>query len=219
MGYLTRERRHARYTMKLQEMFPPGLLVVGVTGHRELEDSDRPMLERAVQECLQELERSRSAGSCRLLCGLAAGADQLAAQCALDRGWELHAVLASPADEFALTLPNRDAYRLLHTFLPRCAEVSVVASQSPSCEHDYEGVARTIVRHADELVALWDGSPSRGLGGTAHTLKWFLEGGHDIPSVNSGMRRALWIKTRRLGDPGLLPEQPSWRWLSSEELV
>lgn len=199
-------------------MFPPGLLVIGVTGHRELEKSDRPKLERSVQECLQELEGSRPAESCRLLCGLAAGADQLAARCALDRGWQLHAVLASPLDEFALTLPDRDADLLHNTFLPRCVAVSVVASLQPGGEPDYVGVAETIVRHADGLIALWDGLHSRGLGGTAHTLKWFLQGKHGIPAANSPVRRALWIKTRRLGDPVLTPEQQSWRWLYPEEL-
>lgn len=179
--------------------------VIGVTGHRDLDESDRPRVERVVNDCLAEIESLQPKQIHCLISGLAAGADQLVAQCALDRGWTLHAVLAASVDSFALTMSAIDAQRLRNDFLPRCAEVTTVTQDESEEISGYVSVARVIVEQAESLIALWNGTRSRGPGGTADTVTRFLEANPTKFSQGDSTRTVYWVRTRRLGES---PPQP-----------
>ena len=192
---------------------------VGVTGHRDLDDADRPGLDKAVHACMGDIEEHHSNRKYCLLSGLAAGADQLVAQCALHRGWALHAVFAASSDSYDATIPDieahildisiksfsstmseKDANKLLNDFLPRCDEVTIVTPNSIDGETGYAAVTSALVDSVESLIALWDGAPSRGAGGTAYTLTKYLE----TPPRKFGQPEseiaAYWVRTRRHGE-------------------
>ncbi len=195
--------------MNLRHPSGPGLQLIGVTGHRDLDEADRPALERAVQACLSEIEALVPDGQHRLLCGLAAGADQWVAQCALDRGWSLQAILAAPVDDYAKSLPASDALRLRQQFLPRCQEISILAD-SPGGDSGYVAVAHALARQASALIALWDGRPSRGPGGTADTVERFLMARPPSLQPAGSDRRVYWVRARRRGEGSPAPG-PAWQ--------
>lgn len=180
---------------------PSGIQIAGVTGHRDLDDADRPDLERAIHACLAEIESHQPTQKQCLISGLAAGSDQLVAQCALQRGWTLHAVLAATVDSFERTMPTIDAQRLRNELLPRCEEVTIVSG--------YVEVASMIVDCAESLIALWDGAPGRGAGGTADTVASFLQESTESNAKKKSTRSVYWVRTRRCGQP-LLPPGPAW---------
>ena len=88
----------------------PLCLSVGVTGHRDLGDADGAIAAR-LGDILHRLHAAASAlagSACfapaplvaRLVCPLAAGADQIAAAAALAQGYALHAFLPFGRDDY-----------------------------------------------------------------------------------------------------------------------
>ena len=186
--------------MKLPQASISDSWVTGVTGHRHLDEVDKSALELAVDECLADIEATFPSKNHCLVSGLAAGADQLVAWRALTRGWALKAVLAAPLDTFALTMPFIDAHSLRNELIPKCSEVTVVASSEQGEKSGYIAVANSIL-NAGSLIALWDGEPGRGAGGTADTVVRFLE---------ESDRHVYWVHTRRFGDTQS-PNNPGWK--------
>ena len=184
--------------------------IIGVTGHRDLDEVDRPALTQTVNACLAEIESLEPTKIQCLITGLAAGADQLVAECALDRGWTLHAVLASSVDSFALTMSASDALRLRNDLLPRCAEVTIVKHDGSEEKTGYVAVACLIVERAEMLIALWDGKASRGAGGTADTVTRYLEAKPSNLSQLKSTRTVYWVRSRRRGAPAL-QSGPTWK--------
>ena len=164
-------------------------LRVGVTGHRSLPgeaalvDQVRYALDRAT---VAAPGRGPASTAITILSPLAEGADRLVARIALDeRQARLEAVLPlAPADycaDFA-TAQSRQEFEAL---LARAAKV-VALPPVVTREAAYEQAGRYIVEHADVLIALWDGEPARGQGGTADTVGLARERGLPL----------LWIVTR-----------------------
>ena len=93
-------------------------VVIGVSGHRDLRDEDRPHLEQRMREILLDLGARYPATPLQLLSLLAEGADQLAARVALDLGVSLVVVLPMPQAEyeqdFTTSQSRADFQDLLH---------------------------------------------------------------------------------------------------------
>jgi len=213
--------------------------VTGVSGRRDLDDADRPNLERAVHACMDEIESHCCSQKFCLLSGLAVGADQLVAQCALDRGWTLHAVFASSSDSlvatiaaleahvldasiksFASAMSEKEAHKLQNYFLPRCDEVTIVTPNSNGEENGYPVVTSEIAERAESLIALWDGVTGRGAGGTANTLISFIEAFRINLNQFESERDVYWVKTRKSCEQ-IYSAGPAWekidlKYLSSE---
>ena len=106
------------------------------------------------------------------VCALAAGADQFAAEIALEAGYELQVPLAMPratyaqrnfeADEPGLARFNRLIARATSVF-----ELPLAASE----EDGYNTAGTVLINHIDVLTAIWDLSESRGRGGTADSVE------------------------------------------------
>ena len=68
---------------------------------------------------------------------------------------------------------------------------TLLAAATRRCTLPYEGrsteayaaVGRWIVDHSDHLVAVWDGKPARGLGGTGYVVAYARERGHPMSVV------------------------------------
>ena len=96
------------------------------------------------------------------------GADQLFAQQILRRGGELRVVLPFPEYGDRFTGADRTRYRRLLGL----AVSAMVLPRSGSDEDCYMAAGRYIVDHCECLVAIWDGRPARGLGGTADVVAY-----------------------------------------------
>ena len=155
---------------------------VGVTGHRDLTPATCDLVAAALAAELRELDGLRGISS------LAEGADQLFAERVLDAGGALIAVIpcGGYSDSFA-TEAGVASYRALRG---RADEVVELPFAGPS-EEAFWAAGRRIVALAERLLAVWDGSMSRGLGGTADVVAFALE--HGVPTTvvwPAGSRRA-----------------------------
>lgn len=132
------------------------MTVVAITGHREL--ADAAGIRRSIKAELSTLDPPITGIS-----ALAAGADQLFADVIIELGAELNVIL--PGRDYADSLPaearpgfERSAHLATSVTTLDIAEVDGAA---------YLAAGLAMLDHCDVLLAVWDGEPSRGEGGTA----------------------------------------------------
>lgn len=164
----------------------PGL-VIGVTGHRDIDPED-PRLREIVAHEMERLRRTAEDPHTIVLSCLAEGADRLVAGLGLDYlGAELVATLPMAPDDYRRDFRSPESNQHFDDLLAAAGRVIVVKGPS-SPASEYQGARRTlqyaragafIVEHCDVLIALWDGKPARGTGGTGQLVDWMIAG--EIP--------------------------------------
>lgn len=138
---------------------------IGVTGHRSIPAAVLPSVRTGIRRQLRrEGDEEVEALSC-----LAAGADQLFAALALDRGIPVTAVI--PGMDYEAHLGDADTRAAYRHLLGSC-RTRVNLPVEATHEEAYFAAGRWIVDHADRLVAVWDGQPARGLGGTGDVVAY-----------------------------------------------
>ena len=154
---------------------------VGVTGHRAL-TVDRDVLSSLVDEVLDTIAGDSGAESIVVVSALAEGADRLVAQRAMDRGGVFEAILPLARDDYATDFAgpsNDDFHRLVEA-----ADAVVELAATPSRDDAYAAAGRALVWGTDALVAVWDGLPARGTGGTAEVVAYARELGRPIAWIH-----------------------------------
>ena len=139
---------------------------LGVTGHRTFDDA--PAVAAAVTRHVAAL-----AGPIEIWTSLAEGADRLVADTVLaaDPGARLVAVLPLPAGDYRTDFATEAAGAEFDRFLARADEVVVTGPDaSGSRESAYLRAGLAVVAATDLLIAVWDGAPARGQGGTAEIV-------------------------------------------------
>ncbi|MGE5561827.1 MAG: hypothetical protein ACM3ZV_00780 [Bacillota bacterium] len=188
----------------------PFVLSVGVTGHRAdaLAEGDVERLRSRVRETLLLIEESGRAlqareSDCfasgpprlRFVSPIADGTDQIAAELAFQLGWELQAILPFARDAYRQSLANHGARERFDTLLQQ-ATCSLELPGDPDDSIDaYVMTGRATVAHCDVLIAVWDGKPPRGRGGTAEVVQQALTRGTAIvhlPLDAADETRLLW---------------------------
>jgi hypothetical protein len=188
----------------------PFVLCVGVTGHRVevLPDGSLAVLRERVRDVLVRIEESGRAllaaeRDCfaesdvrmRFVSPIADGADQIAAEVALELGWELQVILPFERAHYRASLANDQARRQLDGLLGRAACVLELPGDPGHSLEAYVMTGRATVAHCDMLVAIWDGLPPRGRGGTGEVVQLALTRGTAIihvPLTPGGDTRILW---------------------------
>jgi hypothetical protein len=160
-------------------------IVLGVTGHRSLHHGDDDAIVEQFGVLLARIRREAPHSPIVLLTALAEGADRLVARLAMRERVGVIAVLPLEAENYELDFPaphSRDEFRALVAD-PR-TERCIVAPRLDSAA-DAPGGARDlqylitglfIARNSDVLIALWDGSEARGIGGTAQIVAFRQSG-------------------------------------------
>jgi hypothetical protein len=131
----------------------------------------------------------------RVVSPIADGADQIAAEIALDLGWEMQAVLPFKAPEYRQTLANHGARERFDSLLQRAACVLELGGDAAREVDAYVMTGRATVAHCDILLAVWDGLPPRGRGGTGEVVQLALTRGTaviHIPPDPAAPTRLLW---------------------------
>jgi hypothetical protein len=158
--------------------------MVGVSGHRDLDADQLPLLREAVASFVRQLQGYLPDTDLHLIVGMAEGADLLVAETAVALGVEVEAVLPMPLAHYASdfdahTLENlKELLRHPHV---RCVELGCPGGASPADLHlaaqrdlMYANLTASLIRRSSLLLALWDGRVSQLPGGTADTVLRFL---------------------------------------------
>jgi hypothetical protein len=187
--------------MVTRRVGPPPLpfaLTVGITGHRleaipaaqraGVEHRIAATLERIEQEALALYQREQALFAddsplFTLVSPLAEGADQMAAEAALNRGWQLQAILPFDRQTYLADFNDDDSRERFH----RLVDAAACTLELPGDPNDrleaYVMAGRGTVAHCDILVAVWDGLPPRGRGGTAEVVELAIHRGTAIVHI------------------------------------
>ncbi|TCO52951.1 hypothetical protein [Actinocrispum wychmicini] len=145
------------------------MLKIGVTGHRLLTEKIAAYADQWITGFLSGRDTDIIG-----MTSLADGADQLFARAVLQRGGTLQAVI--PARDYAGTIIDRASY------------YDLIAAATTVTELDYDHALPTaymaagkyIVDNSDVVVAIWDGNPGRGPGGTADAVAYARQVGRQV---------------------------------------
>ncbi|MCB1549671.1 MAG: hypothetical protein KDJ41_17860, partial [Hyphomicrobiaceae bacterium] len=94
------------------------------------------------------------------------------------------AVLALPQEHFVKDFADQASRDSFERLLAGAADVVEAPAMAPERQiadygeprnHQYAWVGAYLARHAHVLIALWDGAPARGTGGTAEVVSWFIK--------------------------------------------
>lgn len=170
----------------------PATLRIGVVGHRTIDEPEA--VAREVRRALSEIQAREARDGDRreptrlqVLSALAEGADRLAARALLEEpGSALIAVLPFEKEDYATDFETAESRAEFYDLLEIAQKVEVVGP-TPSRVEGYERAGRLIVDTSDVMLAMWDGGPSRGRGGTAEVIEYARA--TNVP--------VFWIRTNR----------------------
>ena len=158
-------------------------LVIGVTGHRNIEEKSAA-LRSAVRDALTAAVAEYKPEEAVIISPLAEGADRLVAREVIALlGARLVVPLPVPQDSYEMDFAKSvGAFRKL---LRNADDVFVIPlpkrsegwrDYSPARNTQYARAGAYVAQHCHVLIAIWDGAPARGVGGTAHVVQWFRRG-------------------------------------------
>ncbi|WP_046468195.1 hypothetical protein [Allosalinactinospora lopnorensis] len=139
---------------------------IAITGHRGLP----PEVERAVEEGIRARVSEFGDSLVGLSC-LADGADTIFARAVVDSGASLEVIV--PARLYRANLPS--SHHAIYDALLAAAAGVHRLPHVESTPQSHLDAGRHMVDHSDELIAVWDGRPPRGPGGTADIVGYARE--------------------------------------------
>jgi hypothetical protein len=206
---------------------------VGVTGTRVISPETAADLRAKVSACLGVIRARMAALAAdpelsafyapappllRVVSPLAEGADRLVAEEALSLGYRLTAPLPFAQADYEADFPDSvDAFRAL---LAAAGEdvLALDGGRGAQEARSYEAVGRLVVRHCDLLIAIWDGKPAKGRGGTAEIVRYAARHGQPIWWITPDGAAPVWAGSLRAlqgGGAGQDPEAALARYLDS----
>jgi len=163
-------------------------LRVGVTGHRNI-DCEDTALRTAVGKRLGLIESLCPKGTAAtpvnltVVSALAEGADRIVAWTGIARGASLEAVLPLPLDDYLSDFKSDTSRSEFCTLLIDHASAITELPAAAARDEAYERAGRAIVDRSEVLLALWDGQPAHGRGGTAEIVSYAQQQGVPVLQV------------------------------------
>jgi predicted aspartyl protease len=148
---------------------------IGITGHSNLTPDSVPLVAAAIEKVLAEHDGPITGVSC-----LARGADQVFARAVLDTGGTLAVIL--PARDYRERKVKPDNREAFESLIERAASVQVMPFET-SNRDAYAAAGDAVLADVDLLVAVWDGAPPDGKGGTGDTVMAARERGVPVTVV------------------------------------
>jgi hypothetical protein len=158
----------------------PSTVAIGFTGHRVLAD------EAKCRESILAYLKGRKASASGLVYGVssvAAGGDLLFAESCIQLALPLCVLLPMPAEEFRRDF-DEAGWSRAEQVMARAASVEVTGGSQSREECYYECGIET-VQQSRLLLALWDGRPSQGLGGTEDVVSFARGIGRPVAWLHS----------------------------------
>jgi hypothetical protein len=158
-------------------------LVIAVTGHRDLVQSEVPEIRRLISELLKKFLADYPERRLQVMSALAEGADQLTADVALELGVELVVVLPMDREEYRKDFDTPEARQRFDDYftqasasyelpLARGNSAIEVATDAAQRARQYAQLGVFLCAHCHVLLAIWDGKQSHALGGTGQVVKF-----------------------------------------------
>jgi hypothetical protein len=197
-------------------------LDVGVVGHRpdNLSATALPHLEASIKRVLDVLAEEVQATQAdlaewftpeppvvALVSSLAEGIDRIAARLARARQMPLDVPLPFAQAEYEADFPTEESVEEFRALLREARSLSTLAGSRQTeyaASLAYEAAGHTVLSQADIVLAVWDGAPGRGRGGTADLIATAARLG--IPII-------------LIGADGSKPPELIWRGLSEHPVA
>jgi hypothetical protein len=164
-------------------------IAVGIIGHRpnRLPVGAIAAIVRDMGLLLGAIATAEPGDGLRAVSNLAEGADRIGAVAALAAGYRLSAILPFARDDFAQDFPaSRADFAAL---LAAADAVTELPGDRADPETAYEAAAQALLAASDILIAVWDGGPSQGRGGTTETIKAAAARGMPVLWIDATGRR------------------------------
>jgi hypothetical protein len=181
-------------------------LKVGFTGHRlnQLEPAQLPQVQYTIEETFRALRSvGIAAGTLRrpmLAVGLAEGADRIAAYVALNNKCVMQAVIPYSIPrylrDFTSEVSCSEFERLLSLAVSKTYIDGETIDRLRGEFMGYAAAGSEIATHCDVLLAVWNGKPPKGPGGTAEVCALALSKGAPV----------LWIDADGNGPQLIFPQ-------------
>ena len=173
----------------------PRLVVqIGVTGHRpnRLSPDVAAALPAQCDQILKAIEalafrahdpliHSPEPPLLRVLSPLAEGADRIVANAGLSLGADLQCPLPFHEEEYCRDFASESSRDEFHALLAKASAVFQINGTHDAADVAYERVGRFVLEQSDFLIAIWDGEPAAGRGGTTQIVEEALE--QNIPVI------------------------------------
>lgn len=166
---------------------------IGVSGHRKLFGSQVDFILKELDNLfLREKERHQEL---RAISALAEGADSLFAQAALKFNVPLCVVI--PFSNYKDDFTNPESLKIYEHLLAKADEKKLMPYSVRSNEA-YFAAGKWIVDHCDLLVAVWNGKPAAGKGGTGDIVEYAIQIGRPIWNFDPEARTAKFFQASEL---------------------
>ncbi|HWE05340.1 MAG TPA: hypothetical protein VG274_01445 [Rhizomicrobium sp.] len=199
---------------------PRFALSVGIIGHRpnRLPEEMCPRIGREIAETLAAIRVEAFAAHARhadcfsefapkltLVAALAEGADRMAAEAALELGFELEAPLPFAVDEYEKDFDNQNARASFRGFLDKARAVLELDGDRMQAGKSYATGGLVVLDMSDLLIAVWDGGPPHGRGGTTELIAEAGRRGMPIIRVDATGKNLPRLHWRGLDDRHTTP--------------
>ena len=186
----------------------PRLVVqIGVTGHRpnRLSPQVAADLPRQCEQVLKAIAALASSAHdpllhapepplLRIISPLAEGADRIVARAGLALGADLQCPLPFHVDEYCRDFEDAASREEFHALLAKASAVFQADGSRDAEEVAYERIGRMVLEQSDFLIAIWDGEPAAGRGGTTQIVEEAIA--QNVP--------VLWLHASDPKDPCIL---------------
>ena len=140
---------------------------IGISGHQNLDDESAwDWVQIEFDKILKNFD-----GDLIGVSSLAIGADQLFANAVLQRKGKLHVIV--PFDGYELKFERGKDRENYFRLLNEAESIDVLEKENEDSEEAaYFAAGKKVVDTSDLLIAVWDGEPAAGLGGTGDVVRY-----------------------------------------------
>jgi hypothetical protein len=151
--------------------------MVGMTGHQGLPTPTAELVTAALRDTLRRYTPHLVGVTM-----LGPGADQLFARVVLELGGALYVVQPTTGRQYRDSFEDQAAQRGYDELRARASYFEAL-EYGESSEQAHMDAGRVVVDRSTVLVAVWDGQPSRGLGGTADVVAYARQRGVPVTVI------------------------------------
>lgn len=148
---------------------------IGITGHQDLSEYVLDWIKNSLLDFIAKNKVVKGYSS------LAVGADQLFVKCLLEMKIKYDVII--PCNNYETTFKNESDLSNFNSLLSSANKIAKLDFKEPSELAFYKAGVK-IVELSDMIIAVWDGQPAKGLGGTADIVEISLEKGKRVFHIN-----------------------------------
>ena len=160
---------------------------IGITGHRILSEIEK--INQGIDIGLTKIETAYPRPF-TIISSLAEGADQLVVKRALKRWLDCHLTIPLPLPEsiYQEQFSDPESKEVFERLLPH-AELILPPPKASNLPEAYQLAGQLMLEMSDVLIAVWDGQPAQGVGGTASMVAQAQARGLPIVWIHAGNRK------------------------------